>query len=409
MSGMPSITITFTELASSAIQRGEKGIIAMILKETTVPTNPVISVASVTDIPNTLSTANQNQLKLALKGYVNAPLRVVAYIIPKTVLVDKYTVATDTTGKNPHDEGWYEKNASDEYVLTSDTVVDDEKTYYIKGSESVNNTDYTDALAYFRTVKFDYLVVPTAGTDAKTSDLVSYVQTERANDKLIKAVLPNTVADKEFIVNYATEKVYEGDTEYTTEEFCARIAGIIAGTPIAISCTYAPVPELTDCTRLSKSDMDSAVDAGKLIVWWDGEKVKVARGVNSLTTLTQGKNTQFQKIKIVDTMDMIANDIRMTAQDNYLGKYANTYDNKCLLISAIGNYFDGLIADNVLQSAKIEIDIDANRSYLKARGVDVDSMTDDEIKVANTGSYVFLKATLSILDAIEDIVLPITI
>ena len=366
MSGMPSISITFTEVASSAIQRGERGIIAMILKEATPPADPVITVNSVTDVPNTLTTANQTQLKLALKGYVNAPKRIVAYIIPATVV--------------PQGE-----------------------------TDPVNNTDYSDALAYFRTIKFDYLVVPTAGTDNKTSDLVSYVTTERANNKLIKAVLPNTVADKEGIVNYATAKVYEGDTEYTTEEFCARIAGIIAGTPISISCTYAPVPELTDCTRLTKSEMDTAVNAGKLIVWWDGEKVKVARGVNSLTTLTSEKNTQFQKIKIVDAMDMIANDIRMTAEDNYLGKYANTYDNKCLLISAIGNYFDQLIADNVLQSAKIEIDIDANRSYLKGRGVDVDKMTDDEIKVANTGSFVFLKATISILDAIEDIVLPITI
>ena len=364
MSGMPSISITFTEVASSAIQRGERGIIAMILKETTVPENPVITCASVTDVPSTLSTVNQNQIKLALKGYVNAPLRVIAYIIPAT------------TGE---------------------------------GDNETNNTDYTDALNYFRTVKFDYLVIPTVGTDAKTSDIVSYVTTERANNKLIKAVLPNTVADKEYIINYATTKVYENDTEYTTEEYCSRIAGIIAGTPLSIACTYAPIPELTDCTRLSKTEMDTAVNAGKLIVWWDGEKVKVARGVNSLTTLTSEKNTQFQKIKILDAMDMIANDIRMTAEDNYLGKYANTYYNKCLLISAIGNYFDTLIRDDVLAGATIEIDIDANRSYLKGRGVDVESMTDDEIKVANTGSFVFLKATLSILDAIEDIVLPITI
>lgn len=36
-------------------------------------------------------------------------------------------------------------------------------------------------------------------------------------------------------------------------------------------------------------------------------------------------------------------------------------------------------------------------------------MSDDDIKTANTGSSVFLKATIQILDAIEDIVLPITI
>jgi hypothetical protein len=352
--GMPSISISFTELAATALTRGERGIIAMIIKDTVPAVNPV-ECASAIDVPTTLSAKSQEQIKLALMGYVNAPLRVIAYVLP------------------------------------------------------ADAANYTEALEYFKTVKFDYLVAPTAATDNLADEIVSYVKAERAENKLIKAVLPNTVADSEGIINYATETVYENDKSYSTEEYCARIAGIIAGTPLSISCTYAPLAELTDCTRLSKSEMDDAVDAGKLIVWFDGEKVKTARGVNSLVSLTQGKNTQFQKIKIVDTMDMIANDIRMTAEDNYLGKYANSYDNKCLLLSAIGNYFDQLVADNILASYTVEIDVDANRSYLKGKGINVEGMSDDEIKTANTGSFVFMKATLSILDAIEDIVLPITI
>ena len=351
---MPSIAISFTEKAISAVKRGERGIVAMILRDANVPaTNPVVCLSN-EDVPTTLTEANQKQIKLALMGYVNAPKRVLVYVIGE----------------------------SDEY---------------------------TDALDYFKTVKFDYLVVPTVVTDGKTDDIVSYVKAQRADGKLIKAVLPNTVADCEGIINFATEKVFVNDEEYDTEEYCSRIAGIIAGTPITISCTYAPLAELTDCTRLTKAEMDTAVDAGKLIVWFDGEKVKTARGVNSLTTTTGDKGASFQKIKLVDAMDMITDDIRMTAEDSYLGKYANSYDNKCLLISAIGSYFDQLIADGVLESASIGIDVDANRVYLKGKGVDVDAMSDDDIKKANTGSYVYLKATIRILDAIEDIVLPITI
>ena len=352
--GMPSISISFTEIAATAVKRGERGIIAMIIKDDVPDVNPVVC-NSAADVPTTLSEKTQEQIKLALKGYVNAPSKVIAYIIPKVA------------------------------------------------------ENYIDALNYLKTVKFDYLVAPSVTTDGQEDVIVSYVKTERAENKLIKAVLPNTPGDTEGIINYTTENVYVNDKTYTTEEYCSRIAGIIAGTPITISCTYAPLAELTDCSRLTKAQMDKAVDDGELIVWWDGEKVKTARGVNSLKTLTQGKNTQFQKIKIVDTMDMIANDIRMTAEDNYLGKYANSYDNKCLLLSAIGNYFDQLVAQNVLSNYTIEIDIDANRSYLKGKGKDVEAMSDDDIKVANTGSSVFLKATLSILDAIEDIVLPITI
>ena len=356
--GMPSININFSELAASVIKRGERGIVAMILKDDATVTNP-IKITSVTDIPAALSTANQEQIKLALMGYVHAPKQVIAYVIAEP--------------------------------------------------EVGETADYTSALNYFKTVKFDYLVAPTATTDAVTSDLVNYVKTEREAGKLIKAVLPNVTADTEGVINYTTSAVYVDSAVYTTEQYCARIAGILAGTPLEISATYAPLVEATDCTRLSKSDMDAAVDAGKLIVWFDGEKVKVGRAVNSLTTLTDAKNTQFQKIKIVETMDIINDDLKKSIEDNYIGKYPNTYDNKCLLISAVGNYFESLVNDDVLSSYTIGIDIDANKAYLRGKGVDVDNMSDDEIKVADTGSNVYLTATVHILDAIEDVTLNIAI
>lgn len=353
--GMPKVSISFSEIAATAVKRGERGIIAMILKEKKLlTTNPAVCVSN-EDIPAGLTDANKEQIQLALMGYVNAPRKVIAYTIEESA------------------------------------------------------EDYSEALNYFKTVKFDYLVVPTVETDGKQQDIVSYVKTQRAAEKLIKAVLPNTAGDNEGIVNYATPEAIAGTKTYTTEQYCSRIAGIIAGTPLSISCTYAPLNELTDCTRLTKDEMDAAVDAGKFIIWWDGEKVKTARGVNSLVTLTSGKNTQFQKIKIVDAMDMFTNDIRMTAEDNYIGKYDSGYDSKCLLISAIGSYFDTLITQKVISKYEIGINIAAVRTYLKGRGVDVDQMSEDEIKMADTGSFVYLTCKLVILDAIEDIVLPISI
>ena len=63
----------------------------------------------------------------------------------------------------------------------------------------------------------------------------------------------------------------------------------------------------------------------------------------------------------------------------------------------------------MIKVKNLDIDIDANRSYLQTQGVDTSDMTDQELKEANTGSTVFLTATISIFDAIEDIVLPITV
>ena len=366
MSGMPSINITFTELAATAIQRGDRGIIAMILKESSVPsTNPIVC-TSVADIPNTLSAANKKQLEFALTGYVNAPKKVIAYFIPSTVIPSGET-------------------------------------------DPVNNTDYTDALNYFKTVKWNYLVVPTVSTDSQTAAVKTYITGQRSAGILVKAVLPNTTADNEGIVNYTTTGVVIDGTTYSAEQFCSRIAGIIAGTPLKMSATYASIPEASDCSRQTKAEMDTAVAAGKFLVWWDGEKVKTARAVNSLTTLTSEKNSQFQKIKVVEAMDMITDDITKTVEDDYIGKYPNTYDNKQLLVNAISGYFDGLKIDGVIDRYTIDIDVDANRTYLVSKGKDVSDMSDDEIKMANTGSNVYLKATLGMLDVIEDLTLKINI
>lgn len=95
---------------------------------------------------------------------------------------------------------------------------------------------------------------------------------------------------------------------------------------------------MIDFEKKTTAEMDEAINKGELILYHDGEKVKVARAVNSLVTTTKEKGGSFKKIKIVDAMHMIHDDIKKTAEDSYLGKYANSYDNKCLLITAIQAY-----------------------------------------------------------------------
>ena len=63
----------------------------------------------------------------------------------------------------------------------------------------------------------------------------------------------------------------------------------------------------------------------------------------------------------------------------------------------------------MLSSASVEIDVVANKTYLQESGIDTSDMSDDDLKRAATGDKVFLKAKITILDAIEEITLPITI
>lgn len=364
--GMPTVSISFTETAATVIKRGDRGIIAMILKDK-VYKNQAVEILTEADIPKTMTVENKEQIRFAMIGYQNAPKKVIVYIL-------------DADAEEP---------------------------------------DYTEAFAYLETHKFNYLAVPTAQTDGMCSTIVTWIKKQRDIGKKVKAVLPNTAGDNEGIINYTTQSVSTENKTYTAEQWCARIAGLIAGTPLRTSCTYAPLPELTDCTKLTPAEMDKAVNEGEFIVWWDGEKVKTARAVTSLTTTTAEKGAKFKKIKIVDTIDMIYEDIKKTAEDSYLGKYENSYDNKGLLISAIMGYFATLVQDKVLASYTVDIDVEANRTYLMSKGGKVtidggeekklEDCTDDDIRKADTDEYVFLKASARIYDAIEDIALPITI
>ena len=354
--GIPGINITFSEKAVSTIKRGERGCIAMIVRDenTALQEKVIASIETIEDIPAWLNEKNQEQIKLAMLGYVNVPKQIIVYCI---------------------------------------------------GLEDT----YETALKYLETAKFDYLVIPTVQTDGKTLEIVSWIKGQREQRKHVKAILPNTEADSEGVINFVTETIYVGEKEYTTEQYCSRIAGVIAGTPLDISCTYAPLPEVTDCTRLNKNERKLAIEQGKLIIFHDGEKVKINSGVNSFVSTNKTKGNQFKKVKIVDIMDMISDDITRTIEDNYIGKYANSYDNKTLLLSALWSYFEELKNASILNTYDVEIDINANRLYLQSKGIETSSMNENDIKQAQTDDKVFLKAKLGILDAMEELELPIQI
>lgn len=350
--GMPTIDIIFKTTAATAIQRSQKGVVGLILKDGNEGAQGPKRLTGPSEIPAALGEDNRAYVARAFLGYQTPPRAVALYTLP------------------------------------------------------ADAADLSEALAHFATQEdVDYLCGPWDCTQAEAQAIADWVKERRGEHSKVKAVLPGLAADQEGVVNFATGGIRTGDKTYTAAAYCSRMAGLIAGTPMTISCTYAPLPEVTDVARLSRAEMDQAVDEGKLILYHDGQKVKVARGVNSLTTLAPEKGKEYQKIKIVETLDLIAADIRRTAEDGYIGKYANSYDNKLLLVTAVKAYLESLEGAGILVpgTSQVGIDLAAQEAYLKGAGVDTSSLSEQEIKEALTGSQVMLRTTIRPLDAIEDI------
>ena len=169
------------------------------------------------------------------------------------------------------------------------------------------------------------------------------------------------------------------------------------------SVTFAPLPEVEDIDRLTSAEEDAAVGRGELILTHDGEKVKLGRGINSLTS-TADRSEAWRKIKLVELLDMVQQDLRLAIQDNYIGKFQNSYDNKLLLITAVKLYLQALEKDQLIEPGfSCDIDVDEQERYLQSQGRNTADMTEREIREANTGTHVFLDVSLTPIDAIEDV------
>ena len=345
--GLPSVSIQFIQEGMTAIKRGSRGVVALIIKEQEA-IDP-ITIASSADLPEGISEDNKQLILNALIGNTNAPRKLELFVM--------------------HD-----------------------------------GMSLQDAQNYFENTYFDYLAYPEA-QEGDITALVSWIKQLRDSGVMRKVVLANADADHEGVINVTQDGVVVGEKTYTAGEFTARVAGLICGTDLRIATTYANVPEVDAIPFETREATAGRVGNGEFVLLREAGKIKVARGVTSLTSTSQAKGTLFQKIKTVDIMDLIANDIRDTARDNYLGKYANSYDNKCLLITAIKGYLEGLVTEGLIEkdSIVVDIDLDVQRAYLKGIGVDVVNMDDSDIRQANTEDKVFIKVSCNVLDAIEEI------
>ncbi len=236
--------------------------------------------------------------------------------------------------------------------------------------------------------------------------ITDLVKAQRKAYKPVKLVRPygSAGSDDMGIIEVDETDMKDKDGVVTAAEFCARLAGILAGIPVSMSATNVAIPELTQVTKRSKEEQEAAIKAGKLILIHDGIQAKIARAVNSLTTIPTGGSEDWSKIKIAQGMDTISYYLHSTIDSSYVGRYANTYDNKQLLVAAIQDYLTYLEAANVLASGSsfVEVDYDGQLKWLTDNKVDTSGMTRQQVLEAQTGSWVFLRCGGRLVDAMED-------
>jgi hypothetical protein len=350
--GLPTINIVFQGKGNTAVKRSARGIVACILKDNAVTGVQLKIYKSITEVDFTSYTEDQYDfLKLI---YAGSPYRVIVVKIPQAA-------------------------------------------------------DYTTAFLKLRDLKWNYLTIPEIA-EADIALISAWIKEQRDRvKKTFKAVLPCCVADHEGIINFTTGQIASALTKktHTIAQYCARIAGVLAGLSLDRSSTYYVLDDIISADV--PNDPNERIDNGELIIVFDSTKYKIGRGVNSFTSVTEKKGKDIKKIKIIEGMDLYQEDIRSTFEDYYVGKMINDYDNKQSFVAAVASYHKGLLGDVLDRSFDntASVNIKAQREYLESQGIDTSDMDDVAVAKANTGSAVFLASHVKFVDAMEDMSLEV--
>lgn len=200
----------------------------------------------------------------------------------------------------------------------------------------------------------------------------------------------------------------ENDIALTNYDIQGLYAGAIAVCGTNRSLTNYTLP-LVKSVELVSSVADGDTDLtkdGVIYAEISNGKVRVVAGVNT-AEISDEVTEDMQHIEVVQTMDMIAKDIKDTFVEYYRGAYKNNYERQLLLISAINGYFGDLANEEVLDPEydnRVDIYVGGQRKAWTDYGrSEAESWSDDKVKLMSFKRTVFLEATIKICQSMEDL------
>lgn len=266
-----------------------------------------------------------------------------------------------------------------------------------------------DALKLLNGVKFNYLACPNATQTEDKTAITNFIKEQRKNNNiLVKAILHNHAADYEGVINFINNKItLSDDTTLTGAEFTVDVACLCATTPLNSSLTNAVVSGVKSVDVVGE-DLDSLVDEGKLFLFYDNdlESVVFSKAVNSKKTIGAEEKDSLKKIRVVDILDMIRDDMKVTFKKSYQGKVENSLANKKLLVSAYNVYLRAMAKQGALNTGEenfVYLNVAAQQDYLEAKGIDTSDLTDEQILAKDTDEKIFMGGRIFVVDAMEDL------
>ena len=359
---LPYIDIAFKQLASTFVERSERGIPILIIRDNTDRSFNIKEYADIESLEADKALYTSENYQYMLDAMLFEPTKLVVIRI--------------------NDQGEYEVEKDDINVALN-LIKKKYKTGWIGG--------VLDAEDY--------------------SIIAKWVEARRSKDALTFKTIVTGVdnSNSRGVLEFDNPSVTFNDVRGKQEAkyYIPSLIAICAKCNIKRGVTYYVCKNLLEVEEVA--DVDTALNKGKFILINDYDLVRVGLGINSLTEFDGEKTFEDMRyIDINEALDMISDDVREVYKTEYVGKVKNKYDNQVILISAINNYFSDLedpdveVLDNTYDN-KCFIDVDSQRkAWITIKD---EARTWDDAKVKNMAfkRTVFLDGDIKVLGAMENL------
>ena len=194
--------------------------------------------------------------------------------------------------------------------------------------EEVTNTDITDFIDAWESVKFNTVCFPFDGeqvANVKQAALTKIKYMRENMGKGVQVVIPNAGnMDYEGVIN-VTNSVSLGGNDLNCAEACAWVAGATAGATNTESLTYIQYSGATAVVNPKGNEESiTAINAGEFFFSInEDEEVVVEYDINSLITFAEKKDKSYRKNRVIRVYDTFQEVLQLNYPPN---KYDNDTD-----------------------------------------------------------------------------------
>ena len=332
---------------------------------------------------NTFATAKYagtrgNNIKTIIQKNVDDETKFDVKTVLDTIIVDEQTVSKASELVD-NDYVSYKTNAT--LAVTAGTAM-------TGGTNSeVNGTAYQKYLDKIESFTFNIMGVVT--TDNTIKNLI-VAFTKRMRDEVgvkFQAVLHDIAADYEGVINVIND--VKTDDNFDKSSIIYFITGIEANCAINKTClNKIYTGEFEVNTDYTQSQLEDAIQAGKLVLHNVNNEVRILEDVNSLVTTSETKGDIFKNNQTIRVADQIANDIAVLFNTKYLGNVPNN------------------------ESGRISLwtDIVKHHTQLQDIGA-IEDFTDENITVeaGNTKTSVVINDVITVINAMSQLYMTVKI